>query len=113
LITLPLRPWVRHVLIMRCILRFQGGLLIVINRKLLSPVCELMQKALFIVQTWCQEVGLSVYADKTLMVFCTNNIKLVSQVKYLGVILYMKTGTAILITGCRSPPLPSGNVDGR
>jgi hypothetical protein len=72
------------------------------NGKFLSTVCELMQKALFIVQTWCREVGLPVNADKISMVFFTNNRKLVgfkksilfgtelqfkNQVKYLGVIL--------------------------
>jgi hypothetical protein len=61
-----------------------------------------MQKALFIVQTWCREVGMSSNADKTSMVLFTNNSKLVgfkkpilfgtelqlkNQVKYLGVIL--------------------------
>jgi hypothetical protein len=33
------------------------------------------QKVLFIVQTWCWEVGLSANADKTLMVLFTNNRK--------------------------------------
>jgi hypothetical protein len=63
------------------------------------------------------------------MVLFTNNRKLVgfkkpilfgtelqlkNQVKYLGVILDENlTGTAILITGCRRPPLFSGNVEGR
>jgi hypothetical protein len=42
----------------------------------MSAVCELMQKALFIVQTWCRGVGLSVNADKTSMVLFTNNKKL-------------------------------------
>jgi hypothetical protein len=39
-------------------------------------------------------------------------LQLKNQVKYLG---FMKnlTGTAILITGCRRLPLPSGNVEGR
>jgi hypothetical protein len=35
---------------------------IVINGVFLSTVCELIQKALFIVQIWCQEVELSVNA---------------------------------------------------
>jgi hypothetical protein len=76
--------------------------IIVINEKLLSTACEFMQKALFIDQTWCREVGLSVNADKTSMVLFNNNRKLVGiktpllfrtelqlkyQVKYLGVIL--------------------------
>jgi hypothetical protein len=35
-----------------------------------------MQKALYIDQTWCREVKLSVNADKTSMVLFTNNRKL-------------------------------------
>jgi hypothetical protein len=76
-------------------------------------------------------MGLSGNADKTSMVLFTNNRKLVdfkkpilfgtelqlkNQIKYLGVILDEKiywNGTAILITGCRRPPLPSGNVEGQ
>jgi hypothetical protein len=54
---------------------FADDIAFVINGKILSTVCELMQKALFIVQTWCREVGLSVNADKTSMVFFTNNRK--------------------------------------
>jgi hypothetical protein len=61
-----------------------------------------MQKALFIFRTLCQEMGLSVNADKTSTVLFTHNRKLVdfknhvlfktelqlkNQVKYLGVIL--------------------------
>jgi hypothetical protein len=61
-----------------------------------------MQKALFIIQTSCRGMGLSVKADNTSMVLFTNNRKLVgfkkpilfrtklqlkNQVKYLGVIL--------------------------
>jgi hypothetical protein len=64
-----------------------------------------MQKALFIVQTWCWGVGLSVNVDKASMVLFTNNRKLVgftksilfgtelqlkNQIKYLGVILNKK-----------------------
>jgi hypothetical protein len=44
---------------------FADDIAIDINGKFLSTVCELRQKALFIVQTWCREVGLSVNADKT------------------------------------------------
>jgi hypothetical protein len=56
---------------------------IVINGKLLRTVCELMQKALFIVQIWFRGVGLSVNADKTSMVLFTNNKKLVGFKKFL------------------------------
>jgi hypothetical protein len=81
---------------------FADDIAIVTHGKFLSTVCELMQKALFIVQNWCRGVGLSVNADKTSMVLFTNNWKLVgfkkpilfgtelqmqNQVKYLGVIL--------------------------
>jgi hypothetical protein len=52
-------------------------IVIVINGKLLTKVCELMQKALFIVHTWCREVELSANTDKTSMVFFTSNRKLV------------------------------------
>jgi hypothetical protein len=81
---------------------FADDITIVNNGKFLGTVCELMQKALFIVQTWCRKVGLSINADKTSIVFFINNQKLVgfkklilfgtelqlkNQVKYLGVIL--------------------------
>jgi hypothetical protein len=56
---------------------FVNDISIVNNGKFLSTVCELMQKALFIVQTCCREVKLSVNADKTSMVLFTNNRKLV------------------------------------
>jgi hypothetical protein len=56
---------------------FVDDITIVMNGKLMSTVCELMQKALFIVQTWCPEVRLSVIADKTSMALFTNNRKLV------------------------------------
>jgi hypothetical protein len=36
---------------------FADGIAIVINGKCLSTICELMQKALFIVQTWCRGWG--------------------------------------------------------
>jgi hypothetical protein len=49
----------------------------IINGKFLNMVCELMQKALLIVQIWCRRVGLSVNADKTSMVLFTNNKMLV------------------------------------
>jgi hypothetical protein len=80
---------------------FADDIAIVSNGKFLSTVCELIQNALFIVQTWCWGVGLSVNADKTSMVIFTNNKKIVgfkkpilfetelqlkNQVKYLGVI---------------------------
>jgi hypothetical protein len=52
-------------------------IVIVINGKLLTKVCELMQKALFIVHTWCREVELSANADKTSMVLFTSNRKFV------------------------------------
>jgi hypothetical protein len=83
-----------------------------------------MQKALFIVQTWCPAAVLSVNGYKTSMVLFTNNRKLVgskksilfgtelqlkNQVKYLGVIL----DETILIIGCRRPPLRSGIVERR
>jgi hypothetical protein len=59
---------------------FGDDIAIVINGKFLSRVCELMQKALFIVQTWCggRGVGLSINADKTSMILFTNSRKLVS-----------------------------------
>jgi hypothetical protein len=81
---------------------FADDIAIVINGNLLSTIYELMQKALFIVQTSCREVGMSVNAEKTSMVLFTNNRKLVgfkkpilfgtelqlkNQVKYLRVIL--------------------------
>jgi hypothetical protein len=53
-----------------------NNIAIVINGKLLTKVCELMQKALFIVHTWCREVGLSANADKASMVLFTSNRKL-------------------------------------
>jgi hypothetical protein len=126
LLTLPSRPWAGHVLIILDVLSpllwntvinsllgrlnneslwaqgFANDIAIVINRKFLSTVRKFMQKALFIVQTWCWEVELSVNADKTSMVLFTNNRKLVgfkkpilfgtklqlkNQVQYLGVIL--------------------------
>jgi hypothetical protein len=47
---------------------FADDIAIVMNGKFLSKVCELMQKALFIVQqTWCRRVELSGNADKTSM----------------------------------------------
>jgi hypothetical protein len=49
--------------------------IVIINGKFQGTVCELMQKALFIVQTWFRGVGLSVNADKTSMVLFTNNRK--------------------------------------
>jgi hypothetical protein len=63
------------------------------NEKFLSMVCELLQKGLFIVQTWCREVGLSVNADKTSMVLFTNNRKLVGFKKPIlfGTELQLKT----------------------
>jgi hypothetical protein len=55
---------------------FAEDIAIIINGKFLSTVCERMQKALFIVQTWCQEVRRPVNTDKTSMVLFTNNRKL-------------------------------------
>jgi hypothetical protein len=52
---------------------FADDIAIVINEKFLSTVCELMQKALFILQTWCRGVGLSINADKTSMVLLERN----------------------------------------
>jgi hypothetical protein len=68
----------------------------------LRSTLQLMQKALFIVQTWFRKVRLSVNADKTSMVFfyqqqevsglqeaytIWNGIVVENQVKYLKVIL--------------------------
>jgi ribonuclease HI len=81
---------------------FADDVAIVIIGKFLSTVCDLMQNAMDIVQNWCNEVGLSVNADKTTTVLFTRNRRLVGyteptlfgraiglkdQVKYLGVIL--------------------------
>jgi hypothetical protein len=81
---------------------FADDIAIVIYGKFVSTVCELIQKALFIVQTWCRGVMLSFNADKTSMVLFTNNrmlvdfkkpilfgteLQLKNQVKYLGDIL--------------------------
>jgi hypothetical protein len=52
-------PWVQG---------FANDISIVNNGKFLSTVCELIQKALFIVQTCFREVRLSVNAYKTSMV---------------------------------------------
>jgi hypothetical protein len=99
---------------------FADDIEIVINEKFLSTVYELMQKALFIVHSWCRGVGLSVNSGLWKIVAFNKPIlfgtelQLKNQVKYLGVILdKILTGTAILITRCRTPPLPSGNVEGR
>jgi hypothetical protein len=61
-----------------------------------------MQDALNCAENWCIEMGLSVNADKTTMVFFTNNrknggfynlrlcrtkLRMTDQMKYLGVIL--------------------------
>jgi hypothetical protein len=77
--------------------RFADDIAIVINEKFVSTVCELIQKALFIVKTWCRGVGLSFIVDKTSMVLFNNNRMLVAytiwngiaekSVKYLRVIL--------------------------
>jgi hypothetical protein len=63
---------------------------------------------------------MSVNAEKTSMVLFTNNRKLVVFKKPIlfGTDLQLKNqakylGTAILITGCKRPPLPSGSVEGR
>jgi hypothetical protein len=56
---------------------FADDIAIVINGKFLSTVCELMQKALYIVQTWCRGVGRFVNADKISLVLFTNNRKIV------------------------------------
>jgi hypothetical protein len=85
---------------------------LLLMEKFQSTVREHMQKSLFIVQTWCREVGLSVNADKTTMTLFTNNRKLVgfekpilfgtelqlkNQIKYLGVILDEKIKWNLLV----------------
>ena len=79
--------------------------MILINGKFLNTVCELMQRALYLVQEWCEQVGLSVNPNKTTSILFTKNrnfdgfikpslfgseLELQTQVKYLGVILDSK-----------------------
>jgi Reverse transcriptase (RNA-dependent DNA polymerase) len=81
---------------------FADDVVILINGKFLSTVCELMQRALSQVQEWCEEVGLSVHPNKTTAILFTKNrnlngfikptlfgseLEFQNQVKYLGVIL--------------------------
>jgi hypothetical protein len=72
---------------------FADDIAIVVNGKLLNTVCELMQKALFIVQTWCRGVGLSV--NETSIVLFTNNRKLVGFKK--PILFACKQGVAVVL----------------
>jgi hypothetical protein len=49
--------------------RFADEIAIFINGKFLRTICELMQKALFLLQTWCRGVELSVNADNMLSIW--------------------------------------------
>jgi Reverse transcriptase (RNA-dependent DNA polymerase) len=84
---------------------FADDVVVLINGIFLNTVSELMQRALNLVQKWCEEVGLSVNPNKTTVVLFTQNrnldgykkptlfgreIELQNQVKYLGVILDSK-----------------------
>jgi Reverse transcriptase (RNA-dependent DNA polymerase) len=50
---------------------FADDVVILINGKFLSTVCELMHRALSLVQDWCEEVGLSVNPNKTTAILFT------------------------------------------
>jgi hypothetical protein len=88
-----------------CFVQNCCDVVILISGQFLSTICDLMQRALNVVQNWCGEIGLNVKADKTSMVlftkrrnlegFLTPNLFdteliLNNQVKYLGVILGSK-----------------------
>jgi Reverse transcriptase (RNA-dependent DNA polymerase) len=44
---------------------FADDVVFLINGKFLNMLCELMQRALFLVQDWCERFGLSVSPNKT------------------------------------------------
>jgi hypothetical protein len=50
---------------------FADDVVILISRKFLSTICDLMQSALNCVQNWCGEIGLNFNADKTSMILFT------------------------------------------
>jgi Reverse transcriptase (RNA-dependent DNA polymerase) len=102
---------------------FADDVVILINGKFLVTVCELMQRALSIVQGWYEQVGLSVNPNKTTAslftknrnlngfikpTLCVEELELQNQVKYLGVILDSKLNWNNHI--CVKQPLPYGNV---
>ena len=91
---------------------FADDVVILINGKFLNTVCELMQRALHLVQEWCEQVGLSVNPNKTTSILFTKNrnfdgfiksslfgseLELQNQVKYLGLILDSKLNWIIHI----------------
>jgi Reverse transcriptase (RNA-dependent DNA polymerase) len=60
---------------------FADDVVILINGKFLSTVCELMQRALSQVQEWCEEVGLSVNPNTATAILFTRNRSLNGFIK--------------------------------
>jgi hypothetical protein len=62
---------------------FTDDVVLKINGKFLSTVCERMQRALSQIQNWCEEVELSGNSNKTTAILFTKNRNLNALIKFI------------------------------